>query len=392
MLEEEGLDNVFARHDRLAEATRRAVRAWGLDFLSVDPQEHSSALTAVMMPEGHNADAVRAAILERYDLSLGAGLGKVAGKVFRIGHLGWFNDLMLMGTLGRGRDGARRGRRAAPQGRGRGGDGLSRRQPLRRPAGARRDAMSAAALLVDARRSGRRLAALPDDVVPRDDAEAYAVQDEVMALLGATIAGWKVGAPSPTAPPSAAPLLADLVAPSPATFAATSESFRAVEAELALTLARDLPARSGNPYGEDEAWDAVAAVHVAIELLDSRFVDRVRMSPPALLADKLSNGGFTFGPAIAVLALDRLAGAQGEPPHQRQDGEKCGRRQPVRAPAPAPRLARQPCRELREAAADGRHRDHRKPHRARHRASGRPSHGPVRGAGRGGPESRPLRG
>ncbi len=99
MLEEEGLDNVFARHDRLAEATRRAVRAWGLDFLSVDPKEHSSSLTAVMVPEGHNADALRAVILERYDLSLGAGLGKVAGKVFRIGHLGWFNELMLMGTL-----------------------------------------------------------------------------------------------------------------------------------------------------------------------------------------------------------------------------------------------------------------------------------------------------
>ena len=100
MLEEEGLENVFARHDRLAEATRRAVKAWGLDFLSINPKEHSSALTAVMVPEGHNADAVRATILERYDLSLGAGLGKVAGKVFRIGHLGWFNDLMLVGTLG----------------------------------------------------------------------------------------------------------------------------------------------------------------------------------------------------------------------------------------------------------------------------------------------------
>jgi alanine-glyoxylate transaminase / serine-glyoxylate transaminase / serine-pyruvate transaminase len=99
MLEEEGLDNVFARHDRLAEATRRAVRAWGLEILSAVPQEHSSALTAVMMPEGHNADQVRAMILERYDVSLGAGLGKVAGKLFRIGHLGWFNDLMLVGTL-----------------------------------------------------------------------------------------------------------------------------------------------------------------------------------------------------------------------------------------------------------------------------------------------------
>jgi alanine-glyoxylate transaminase/serine-glyoxylate transaminase/serine-pyruvate transaminase len=99
MLEEEGLDNVFARHDRLAEATRRAVKAWGLDYLSADPREHSSALTAVMLPEGHNADQVRNVILERYDLSLGAGLGKVAGKVFRIGHLGWMNELMLMGAL-----------------------------------------------------------------------------------------------------------------------------------------------------------------------------------------------------------------------------------------------------------------------------------------------------
>ena len=99
MLEEEGFDNVFARHDRLAEATRRAVKAWGLDILSVNPKEHSSALTAIIVPDGHNADAVRNVILERYDLSLGAGLGKVAGKVFRIGHLGWFNELMLMGTL-----------------------------------------------------------------------------------------------------------------------------------------------------------------------------------------------------------------------------------------------------------------------------------------------------
>ncbi len=99
ILEEEGLENVFARHDRLSEATRRAVRAWGLDYLSVNPQENSSALTAVMMPEGHDADALRGVILERYDVSLGSGLGKVAGKVFRIGHLGWINDLMLVATL-----------------------------------------------------------------------------------------------------------------------------------------------------------------------------------------------------------------------------------------------------------------------------------------------------
>ena len=99
MLEEEGLDNVFARHDRLAEATRRAVRQWGLEVLCADPRAYASALTAVLLPEGANADAVRAVILERFDLSLGAGLGKVAGKVFRIGHLGWVNELMLAGAL-----------------------------------------------------------------------------------------------------------------------------------------------------------------------------------------------------------------------------------------------------------------------------------------------------
>jgi len=99
MLQEEGLDNVFARHARLAEATRRAARAWGLDILCLDPQEYSNTLTALMMPEGHNADDLRKLILERFNLSLGTGLGKVQGKVFRIGHLGDFNELMLAGTL-----------------------------------------------------------------------------------------------------------------------------------------------------------------------------------------------------------------------------------------------------------------------------------------------------
>ncbi len=99
MLFEEGLPQVFARHDRHAEATRRAVRAWGLEILCAEPAEYSSSLTAIVMPDGHDADAFRRVTLERYDLSLGQGLGKVAGKVFRIGHLGWFNDLMLCGTL-----------------------------------------------------------------------------------------------------------------------------------------------------------------------------------------------------------------------------------------------------------------------------------------------------
>jgi alanine-glyoxylate transaminase/serine-glyoxylate transaminase/serine-pyruvate transaminase len=99
MLLEEGLDNVFARHDRHAEATRRAVRAWGLEILCAEPREYSSSLTAVLMPPGHDADSFRKATLERYNLSLGNGLGKLQGKVFRIGHLGDFNDLMLAGTL-----------------------------------------------------------------------------------------------------------------------------------------------------------------------------------------------------------------------------------------------------------------------------------------------------
>ena len=99
LLDEEGLDNVFARHQRHAEATRRAVRAWGLEVLATNPAEYSGALTAVMLPSGHDADRVRKIILEHFDMSLGTGLGKLAGKVFRIGHLGDFNDLTLMGTL-----------------------------------------------------------------------------------------------------------------------------------------------------------------------------------------------------------------------------------------------------------------------------------------------------
>jgi alanine-glyoxylate transaminase/serine-glyoxylate transaminase/serine-pyruvate transaminase len=99
MLEEETLPAVFARHLRHAEATRRAVRGWGLEVLCDDEREHSPALTAVVLPDGHDADEVRRLILERFDMSLGTGLGRLAGRVFRIGHLGDFNDLMLAGTL-----------------------------------------------------------------------------------------------------------------------------------------------------------------------------------------------------------------------------------------------------------------------------------------------------
>ena len=100
MLLEEGLVNVFARHDRYGSAARAAVEAWGLEIVCLNPAEYSSALTAVLMPKGHDADALRTTILDRYDMSLGMGLGRLAGTVFRIGHLGSFNELTLIGTLG----------------------------------------------------------------------------------------------------------------------------------------------------------------------------------------------------------------------------------------------------------------------------------------------------
>lgn len=99
MLEEEGLDAVFARHDRHAEATRAAVRGWGLEVLCADDREYSSALTAVVVGAEYDADKIRRIILDRFDMSLGTGLGKLAGRAFRIGHLGHFNDLTLAGTL-----------------------------------------------------------------------------------------------------------------------------------------------------------------------------------------------------------------------------------------------------------------------------------------------------
>jgi alanine-glyoxylate transaminase/serine-glyoxylate transaminase/serine-pyruvate transaminase len=100
LLDEQGLDTAFARHRRHGEATRSAVRSWGLEILCQNPDEYSDSLTAILLPDGHDADRLRQIILERYDMSLGTGFGKVQGKVFRIGHLGDFNDLMLIGTLG----------------------------------------------------------------------------------------------------------------------------------------------------------------------------------------------------------------------------------------------------------------------------------------------------
>jgi len=99
MLHEEGLDNEFARHERLAEATRRAVRGWGLETWCRDARGHSPAVTAVAMPDGHNADTFRKLVLENFNMSLGTGLNKLAGKAFRIGHLGYTNELTILGAL-----------------------------------------------------------------------------------------------------------------------------------------------------------------------------------------------------------------------------------------------------------------------------------------------------
>jgi alanine-glyoxylate transaminase / serine-glyoxylate transaminase / serine-pyruvate transaminase len=99
MLHEQGLENVFERHTRHGEATRRAVRAWGLETVCADPERHSSSVTAVFVPPTSNADEFRKVVLDNFNMSLGSGLGRLAGRVFRIGHLGDFNDLMLAGTL-----------------------------------------------------------------------------------------------------------------------------------------------------------------------------------------------------------------------------------------------------------------------------------------------------
>src|ERR1700675_1008286 len=99
MLHEEGLDNVFARHARLAEATRRAVKAWGLDIICRDPKYYSPTITGVLLPEGHDADAFRELALERFDIAFGTSFGKFAGRYFRIGHLADTNDLTILGAL-----------------------------------------------------------------------------------------------------------------------------------------------------------------------------------------------------------------------------------------------------------------------------------------------------
>lgn len=154
-----------------------------------------------------------------------------------------------------------------------------------------------AANLIEARRTGKRIAALDAAQAPSSAGEAYAVQEAILGRLGVAVAGWKVGAANPEAEPQAAPLLADRVAPSPARFVLPPQALRTVEAELAFSLARDLPARD-QAYGEEEVWDAIDAMHVAIEVLESSFVDRRRVPAYAPLADLNNNGAFCYGPPI----------------------------------------------------------------------------------------------
>jgi 2-keto-4-pentenoate hydratase len=151
--------------------------------------------------------------------------------------------------------------------------------------------------IVAARRTGLHITDVPEALVPANAAAAYAVQDAVVRRLGAAIGGWKVGAASPEAEPNCAPLLASLVLPSPARVDAARFPLRGIEGELAFRLGRDLPPRA-TPFGEDEVWDAIGSLHVAIELVDSRFADRAAVPPLALLADNGTNGAFIHGPPV----------------------------------------------------------------------------------------------
>jgi 2-keto-4-pentenoate hydratase len=157
---------------------------------------------------------------------------------------------------------------------------------------------AAAALLLAARRTGHRLAALSGEACPRTVADAYAIQDVVVSRLGA-IGGWKVGAKSASSEPTCAPLPVSLILRSPQRFAAGQFAHNGVEAELAFTLSRDLPARS-QPYCVADVEAAIATVHPAIEIVDSRFVDLDAVDPLSLLADFQSNGALVVGNGVAL--------------------------------------------------------------------------------------------
>jgi 2-keto-4-pentenoate hydratase len=153
-----------------------------------------------------------------------------------------------------------------------------------------------ARLLLEARRSGVRIASLPAALVPEDAGAAYAVQDAVARALG-RIVGWKVGAAGPEAEPNCAPLFADLVAASPARFAAARFPLGGIEGELAFRFGRDLPARA-QPYDAEEVWQAVETLHPAIELVESRLADIRAQDKLAVLADNQANGAFCHGAGV----------------------------------------------------------------------------------------------
>ena len=159
------------------------------------------------------------------------------------------------------------------------------------------DAERLAEKLIATRRSLDRLAALAPDEIPASAAEGYAVQDAILRRLAIPIAGWKVGATSPTAEPQAGPILADRLKPSPARFAMPANAFRTVEGEVAFTLGPDLPTRSQG-YGADEVWDAMLSAQVGIEVLESSFIDRRKISEYAVLGDLLNNGAYCYGAAV----------------------------------------------------------------------------------------------
>ena len=160
------------------------------------------------------------------------------------------------------------------------------------------DVEALASRLIAARHSGNRIAALSPAEAPATAAEGYALQDKILQRLGIAIAGWKVGASSPDAEPQAGPILADRLKASPASFALPPNAFRTVEAEIAFRVGRDLPTRA-QPYAADEVWDAMASLHVGIEILESSFVDRRKIPEHAVLGDLLNNGGYAYGAALS---------------------------------------------------------------------------------------------
>ena len=232
-------------------------------------------LTGVMTPEGVDADAVRKLIYENFDMSLGTGLGKMKGRMFRIGHLGDCNDLTLMATLAGCEMGLRfagielEGQRRA------GGDGLSdesRREA--RPEGggmsAVFDADALARLFVEARAHRAKLDVLPEGARPQNADEAYAAQEATLRALNADIGGWKVGAKSHDGPIQGAPLPADGMHDSGARLSMNAFGKSGLELEVAFRLGRRFEPGSG-PYVDEDVFAAIESVHAAIEVVASRF-------------------------------------------------------------------------------------------------------------------------